>query len=237
MNKKNHMEQEQDNKKREEKRTVIPGMLGKKIGMTRIFDKQGKPVPVTVIKAGPCQITEIKTYSKDGYEALQLGFEDLPKKKTKKPQAVIFEKNKLSPKKFLREIRMSISKDKECELKIGDEIKVNIFKKNEYVDVTGISKGKGFQGGVKRWGWSIGSRSHGSRSYRAPGSIGASADPSKVVKGKHMPGRMGGKKTTIKSLRIIDIHEDENIMLVKGNVPGSKGSYLVIKRSNKAQLK
>jgi len=209
------------------------GILGKKIGITRIFDDKGNVIPVTVIKAGPCLITDIKTVKRDGYNAVQLGFEDTTEKRIKKPQRIYFKKKKLSPKKVLREIKVVMSKDKESKIKIGAEIKVDIFKPGEYVDITGTSKGKGFQGGVKRWGWSIGPRSHGSRSHRTPGSIGASADPARVVKGKHMPGRMGGGKTTAKGIRIVNIDEKKDIMAIKGSVPGSKGSYLIIEKSYK----
>lgn len=223
----------------------MKGIIGKKIGMTRIFDEHGDTVPVTIIKAGPCQITDIKTVDRDGYSAVQLGFEERKEKRVKKPQRIDFQKKSISPKKIIREIKgfEIISEDKNNKdkdddqgkigLKTGDEVNVNIFKPGDSVDITGVSKGKGFQGGVKRWGWSIGPKSHGSRCYRVPGSIGASADPAKVVKGKHMPGRMGGKKTTVKNIKIIKVEEEKNILAVKGSVPGSDIGYLVIKESLK----
>lgn len=219
----------------------MKSILGKKVGMTRIFDDNGNIIPVTVIKAGPCKITAIKTKDKDGYSALQLGFDDVSGKNIKKPQRIDFDNKKIKPKKKLKEIRgMMLKKNREGGdkkeekiLGIGDEIKADIFEIGDFVDITGISKGKGFQGGVKRWGWSIGPRTHGSRCYREPGSIGASADPAKVVKGKHMAGRMGGKKTTVKNIEVVKINNGENIISVKGSVPSSNGSYLVIKESYK----
>jgi len=213
------------------------GILGKKIGMTRTFNKDGNVIPLSVIKVGPCHITGVKTLEKDGYEAVQLGFEDIDKKRVKKPQEVYFSKNKLNPKKFLKEIRGVLPKDQESELKVGSQIKASIFTEGDFIDVSGIAKGKGFQGGVKRWGWSIGPRTHGSRHQRAPGSIGASADPARVVKGKHMPGRMGGKKATIKNLEVVNVEASEDIITVKGNIPGSNGTYLVIKRSKSNKTK
>ncbi len=228
----------------------MKSILGKKLGMTRIFDNNGNIVPITVIEAGPCKVTAIQTEDRNGYSALQLGFDNVSEKNVNKPQRKEFKNNKIEPKRFLKEIRGNMFiKEKESDgkkekdnkkkveqnksLKVGDEVKVNIFDNGDFVDITGISKGKGFQGGVKKWGWSIGPKSHGSRSYRAPGSIGASADPSRVVKGKNMAGRMGGKITTVKNIRILKVNEKENIMIVKGCVPGSNKSYLVIRESYK----
>lgn len=213
--------------KEEEQKRILDALIGKKIGMTQVFNESGETIPVTVIKAGPCEITGIRTLEKDGYKAVQLGFEDIPVRKLKKPQRSYFQQNDITPKRVLRERKVNFEKKPE----LGEKVNVNIFSKGEKVDISGISKGKGFQGGVKKWGWSIGPKSHGSRSYREPGSTGASADPAKVVKGKHMSGRMGGKKVTMKGLEVIKIDEDENILAVKGSVPGPKNGYLFVKSS------
>ena len=191
-------------------------LLGEKLGMSQIFDKQGNIVPVTIIKAGPCFVTQIRDEKKDNYKAIQIGFKPLKDKKVKKPQ-----KNK--PYRYLREFSDDVSK---C--KIGDKIDVNIFEEGDKIKVSGISKGKGFQGVVKRHGFSGGPASHGHRHVlRTPGSIG-SAFPQKVFKGKKMPGRAGGKKITIKNLKIVVIDKENNLLAVKGAVSGSIGGLVEI---------
>lgn len=196
-------------------------ILGKKLKMSQIFDKEGRPIPVTLIEAGPCFVTQIKTKEKDGYEAVQIGFEKIEKeKKLKKPL-----KNK--PYKYLKEFK---GKDLKLEeFKVGQKIEVSIFKEGDLVSVSGISKGKGFAGGVKRWGFSGRPASHGVKhEERTIGSVGSST-PAHVVKGRKMPGRAGGKRVTIKNLEVVKVDLKNNILAVKGSVPGPKGSLLEIK--------
>jgi len=204
-------------------------IIGKKIGMTQIFNEDGSVVPVTVIEAGPCPIIQIKTKEKDGYSAIQLGFVDKGEKNLTKPIAGHFKKSKVSPKRYLREVRVN-SDDK---FKQAQEVKVDIFDEGELVDVSGITIGKGFQGGMKRHGWSGGPASHGSMLHRAPGSIGASADPSKVVKGHPLPGHMGTNKVTTQHLKVVRIDADKNLILVKGSVPGKRDTLLMVRKSIK----
>ena len=196
-------------------------ILGKKIGMTQIW-KENKVIPVTLIEAGPCFVTQIKTKEKDGYQAVQLGFEKIEKeKKIKKSQ-----KNK--PYRYLREFRL----DNVEEFKVGDVIDVSRFEPGEKVKVSGISKGKGFQGVVKRWGFSGRNATHGVKhEERKPGSIG-SAFPQRVIKGKKMPGRMGNERVTIKNLEIVDIDKEKNLLVIKGGIPGKRGGLLEIQTLN-----
>ena len=212
---------------------MIKGLLGKKIGMTQIFDENGNKIPVTVLEAGPCIVQGVKVSEKeDGYDAVQLGFEDVKEKRLKKPQREQVKALKLTPKRFVREIRC----DEQPDVKVGDEVTNTIFQKGDYLDVTGTSKGKGFQGGVKRHGWAGGKASHGSMHHRAPGSMGASSYPSRVVKGHALPGHMGHATTTVQNLQVIDIDEENNTVIVKGAIPGPNGSYLVIKYAKKKPL-
>lgn len=211
----------------------MEGIIGRKIGMTRIFNSEGDVVPATVIEAGPCYVVQVKTKDKDGYEAAQLGFGEKRKSLFNKPISGHFTKAKIDPKRFLKEMR---SKDIE-KLKLGQKIKVNIFSVGEKVDVTGISKGLGFQGSVRRYGFKGGPKSHGqSDRERAPGSIGASSFPSRVWKGQKMAGRMGGEIVTIKNLEIVEVDEKRNLLVVKGAVPGKKNSFLTMRKSKKASL-
>ncbi len=210
---------------------MMTGILGKKIGMSRIFKETGELIPVTVIEAGPCHIVQVKNKSRDGYSALQLGFDFRKEAGTKKPELGVYKKAKVAPRKFMKEIRLGEGKD--AEHKVGDEICVDIFKQGDFVDISGISIGKGFQGGVKRWHWKGGGGSHGSMFHRAPGSIGASANPSRVFKGQHLPGHMGAERKTIQNLEVIEINKENNLLLVKGAVPGHKNSYLIIKKAKK----
>ena len=192
--------------------------------MTSLFDEEGNNVPVTVIQAGPCVVTQIKTQEKDGYEAVQLGFDDKKEKNTPKPMRGHFEKAGTTPKRKLVEF------DSFTDVKLGDTLTVDIFRDDTWVDVRGVSKGKGFQGVVKRHGFrGVGDATHGQHNRdRAPGSLGASSYPSRVFKGMKMAGRTGGKQVAMISLRVMKIIPEENLLLVKGSVPGPKGSYLII---------
>jgi len=193
-------------------------ILGKKLGMSQIFDKQGNQIPVTLVTAGPCKVVQIKTKEKDGYEAIQVGFEEIKsKKRIKKPLSH-------KPFKYLREFKGDISK-----YKVGDKINVSIFQEGDIVKISGISKGKGFQGVVKRWGFSGLPASHDTKhEARAPGSIG-SRFPQRVIKGKKMPGRMGGERVTIKNLKVVKVDSENNLLAIKGAVPGRRGTLLEIK--------
>lgn len=208
---------------------MIPGILGKKIGMTRIYRESGEFVPCSVLQAGPCVVLQLKLIDHDGYHAVQLGFEDKDVKRAKKVDLGRFNKAQTNPKRFAREIRIDALND----IEVGKVVDVGVFSEGDYVDVTGITKGRGFQGGVKRWGWAGGPGSHGSMHHRRVGSIGASSFPSRVFKGRHLPGRMGGVKRTTQNLEIIKIDQTSNLMLVKGAIAGSNGSYVIIRRAKK----
>ena len=206
----------------------MSGIIGKKVGMTSIFDENGKNIPVTVILAGPNYVTQVRTKEVDGYDAVQLGFDDKKEKNTPKALRGHFEKAGVSPKRRVVEFQ-----DFEKEVKLGDEIKVeDIFAEGEFVDVSGISKGKGFQGVVKRHGFAgVGQATHGQHNrLRAPGSIGASSDPSRVFKGMRMAGQMGNEKVTVQNLKIMKVIPEKNLLIVKGSVPGHKNAYLIIKK-------
>ncbi|OGR07966.1 MAG: 50S ribosomal protein L3 [Desulfobacca sp. RBG_16_58_9] len=204
------------------------GLIGKKLGMTRIFDTDGLAVPVTVIEVGPCFVVQKKTSDKDGYEALQLGFERRPLGKFNKPEKGHFEKHGAkSGFKYLHEVRLGQGGDFEE----GQEITVEQFAVGDRVDVVGTSKGKGFAGTVKRWNFHRGPMTHGSMNHRAPGSIGASAYPSRVVKGKKMPGRMGNARVTMKNLEVVDVRPEENLLLVKGAIPGPRQGLVLIQKT------
>jgi len=206
----------------------MPGLIGKKIGMTSVYASDGNIIPVTVIEAGPCQVVSIKTKNKNGYEALQLAFKIRKPKHTSKPLAGQFKKAKLKAAKVLKEFRNFDN----SEYKIGNEIKVDIFNEGDSVKVSNKSKGKGFQGVMKRHGFSgVGGATHGqSDRQRAPGSIGQSSYPSRVLKGTRMAGRMGYKKVTVENLKVIKIIPDKNIIIIRGAVPGSVNSYLEINK-------
>lgn len=203
----------------------MKALLGKKLGMTQIF-REGELIPVTVLQAGPCLIVQRRRKEKDGYEAVQLGFEPIEEKKLNKPLLGHFKKKNFPPMRYLKEVRV-----KEDEpLKEGEEVKVDVFQKGDLVEVSGISKGKGFQGVMKRYNFGGGPDSHGSRGWhRRPGSIGASAAPGRVWKGQKMPGRMGREKCTIRNLKVVDVIPEKNLILVKGAVPGAKGNVVLIK--------
>ena len=203
----------------------MPGLLGTKIGMTSVFSADGKNVPCTVIEVGPCVVTQVKTLEKDGYEALQLGYQEKKAKHTTKPEAGHFKKAGVKPQRHLAEF-----KNFEDEYKLGDTITVDFFNDATFVDVIGTSKGKGFQGVVKRHGFGgVGDKTHGQDDrYRAPGSIGACSYPAKVFKGMRMAGQMGNERVTVQNLQIIKIIPENNLLVVKGSVPGCKGSILSI---------
>lgn len=203
------------------------GLIGKKVGMTQLFDENGKVVPVTVIEAGPCPVVQRKTVASDGYEAIQIGFRpELKQKHVTKAMKGHFENAKVVPQKHLREFRLDPPGS--SGYTVGQMLTVALFEVGEKVRVTGVSKGKGFQGGVKRWGYRGGPETHGSMFHRAPGSIGASSFPSRVFKGHHMPGRMGGELTTVKGLKVVKIILEQNLLLVRGAVQGPAGSLLTI---------
>lgn len=200
-------------------------IIGRKLGMTRIFNEQGRDIPVTIIAAGPCTVTQVKTIKRDGYNAVQLGFEDLKEKHTGKPKAGLFKKLNSPPKKVLREY----SVEGEVNVAEGDVITVDNFKVGEKVDVRGVSKGKGFTGVMKRHGFSGGRRSHGKNSVmRAGGSVGASADPARIFPGMRMAGRSGGDNVCVKKLKVVRIDSDNNQLFINGAVPGSKNGIISI---------
>ncbi|MGQ1890810.1 50S ribosomal protein L3 [Thermophagus sp. OGC60D27] len=205
----------------------MPGLIGKKIGMTSVFSAEGKNIPCTVIEAGPCVVTQVKTKETDGYEAIQLAFDDKKEKNTPMPMKGHFKKAGISPKAKLVEL-----KDFENELKAGDVLTVDLFEENIFVDITGFSKGKGFQGVVKRHGFGgVGDQTHGQHNrLRAPGSLGASSFPSRVFKGMRMAGRTGGNRVKVENLKVIKVIPESNLLMVKGSVPGPKGSYLIIEK-------
>jgi large subunit ribosomal protein L3 len=205
----------------------MSGIIGRKVGMTSVFDNAGKQIPCTVIEAGPCVVTQVKTTDKDGYRAVQLAYGDRKEKNTPAAQKGIFTKANTTPKSKLAEF-----KGFETELALGQSIEVDLFEVGEFVDVVGTSKGKGFQGVVKRHGFSgVGMQTHGQHNrLRAPGSLGASSDPSRVFKGMRMAGRTGGSRVKKTNLEILKVLKDQNLLVVKGSVPGHKGSFLLIEK-------
>jgi large subunit ribosomal protein L3 len=205
----------------------MPGIIGRKIGMTSVFSAEGKNIPCTVIEAGPCVVTQVKTVENDGYSALQLAFDDKKEKHTSAPLLGHFKKAKTTPKRKVAEI-----KDWKQEYQLGDVITSEIFLEDNWIDITGISKGKGFQGVVKRHGFAgVGGQTHGQHNrLRAPGSLGASSYPSKVFKGMRMAGRTGGQAVKVINLRLIKVITENNLLIVKGSIPGPKGSYLIIEK-------
>ncbi|MCK9536073.1 MAG: 50S ribosomal protein L3 [Bacilli bacterium] len=209
---------------------MAKGILGKKIGMTQIFKEDGLLVPVTVIDVKPNIVLQKKTIENDGYTAIQLGYEDKPERLANKPETGHVAKANTNPKRFVKEIVGTEMND----LTIGQEVKANIFKEGEIVDVTGTSKGKGYQGVIKRYNFHRGPMSHGSKYHRGIGSLG-SVDPARIKKGKKMPGRMGGEQVTVQNLEVVKIDIERNVMLIKGNVPGPRNSYVVITNGIKAK--
>ncbi|MGD9977012.1 MAG: 50S ribosomal protein L3 [Bacteroidales bacterium] len=204
------------------------GLIGRKIGMTSVFGEDGKNIPCTVIEAGPCVVTQVKTVDSDGYIAVQLSYDDKKEKHTSKPMLGHFRKANTTPKRKMVEFRDWDGADRQ----LGDVVTVDIFNEDRWVDVTGITKGKGFQGVVKRYGFNgVGGQTHGQHNrQRHPGSMGASSFPSRVFPGKRLAGRTGGDKTKIINLRVLKVIPESNLLLVKGSIPGAKGSYLIIER-------
>jgi large subunit ribosomal protein L3 len=212
---------------------AVQGILGIKLGMTQVFSDDGTAVPCTVLQAGPCVVVQRRTKDKDGYEAVQLGLVEFIKpQRVNKALTGHFKKAGVAPMRYVKEVRLEESKD---ETKPGDRVLVEGFKIGEYVDVTGVSKGKGFQGGVKRWHYRGGDATHGSMFHRAPGGIGASSFPSRVWPGQHFPGHMGSQQKTSKNLRVVKIDPEENLLLVRGAVPGPAGAYIFIRKAKTAR--
>jgi large subunit ribosomal protein L3 len=205
-------------------------ILGRKVGMTQIFDETGKIVPVTVIEAGPCVVIQIKTAAKEGYDSIKVGFGEIREKLVNKPMQGQFKKAGVTLKRFVKEFRLENISD----YTIGQEIKADVFAAGDIVDVSGISKGKGFQGTIKRWNQHRGPMSHGSKFHRAPGSMGASSDPSRTFKNKHLPGHMGNIKSTVLNLTVAKVMLDKNVILIKGGVPGPNKGLVVIRNAVKA---
>ena len=203
-------------------------ILATKVGMTQIFNENGELVPVTVLQAGPCVVTQVKTVENDGYSAVQVGFQDIREKLVNKPVKGMFDKAGVSYKRYVREFKL------EGEYAVKDEIKADVFEAGDKVDATAVAKGKGFQGAIKRHGQSRGPMAHGSKYHRHAGSNGSCSTPSKVFKGKKMPGHMGGKKVTTQNLEIVRVDAEKNLLLVKGAVPGPKKALVTIKESVKA---
>lgn len=211
---------------------MAKGILGKKLGMTQIFTEEGFLIPVTVIEAGPCTVVQKKTAETDNYAAVQLGFGEKRERLFNKPLKGHFAKADAKPTRFLREFRVEES-DELSGLNVGDEVKVDIFAEGEKVDVTGTSRGKGFQGVIKQYGFHRGPMSHGSHYHRGVGSLG-SVDPARVFKGRRLPGRMGGRRRTTQGLEVVKVDTERNLLLVKGAVPGAKGTLVMVKNSFKA---
>lgn len=212
---------------------MIEGLIGQKLGMSQVYDKDGNVVPVTILKVGPCAVIQKKTKERDGYDAVQLGLiEDKPLKRPNRPTQGHFRKSGVPPCRIVREFRLA----PEFEVKEGDKFFVDIFKEGEKVNVTGTTKGKGFQGVVKRWGFHGGPASHGSMFHRRPGSIGASSFPSHVWKGKRMGGHMGQDRLTVRNLLVVKVDKENNLLVVKGAVPGPRGGYVLVRKNNFAQI-
>ncbi len=212
---------------------MIEGLLGRKIGMVQLFDKEGRAVAVTMMEAGPCTVVRVRSDKRRKYDAVQLGFDDVRESRLTKPLAGHFKKAGVSPKRHLREVRIG----SDAEYKVGEEIRADIFAVGQRVDVMGISKGKGFAGMVKRWHVSGGPKSHGSKFHRRPGSIGCSASPARVFKGRKLPGHAGHKRVTVMNLEVLQVRPEENLLLVKGCVPGPPKGIVFVRRSVKKKVK
>ena len=207
----------------------MTAIIGRKLGMTRVFEEDGTAIPVTVIEAGPCVVTRVKTTESDGYEAVQLGYGVVRKKSLTKPVLGQFEKAGVAPRRKLSEFRVNDP----GEYEVGQEIRVDVFEPGQLVDVTGWSRGRGFQGVIKRHGMSRGRETHGNRNHRKPGSIGQSATPARVWKGKKLPGRMGGARVTVKDLSIVNVDSAKNLLLVRGAIPGASNGFVLIKGTSR----
>jgi large subunit ribosomal protein L3 len=206
----------------------MDAILGRKIGMTRIFDENGTSIPVTAISAGPCVVLGLTDKN------IRLGYEEVEEKDVKKPQQGMFKKLNILPKKVIREIR---NRSKEQNIELGAQIRVDIFKNGDFVDVIGTSIGKGFQGGMKRWNWKCGDMAHGSMSHRRVGSLGSNTTPGRVFKGKHLHGHLGNSKATVQNLKVVKVDAQNNLLLVKGQTPGSVNGLLIIGKAKKKQNK
>ena len=206
----------------------MKAIIGKKVGMTQIFDENGYVIPVTVIEAGPCTVAQVKSVDTDGYNAVQLGFGEVKDKHINKPEKGHFAKSKLAAKEHLREFRVETA-----DVKVGEEVKADVFAAGDKIDVQGTTKGKGFQGVIKRHGQSRGPMGHGSMYHRRPGSMGPTSTPGRVFKGKRLPGHMGAQTVTIQNLEVVRVDLDKNVILVKGSVPGANGAILKLKASVK----
>ena len=210
------------------------GLLGKKLGMTHVYDDYGRRKAVTAIQAGPCTILQLREPATHGYHAIQVGFEPVKESRLTKPQLGQFKKAGAGPFRHVREFRLPVSDPGDAGgWKIGQQLTVEVFQPYELVDVTGLSIGKGFQGGVKRWGWKGGPRTHGSTSHRAPGSIGSTTTPGRVWKGHHLPGHMGAAQVTVQNLRVMRLDPEHHLLLVEGAVPGAEQGLLLIRKSRK----
>ncbi len=204
------------------------GLIGRKIGMTQVFDENGSVIPVTLIEAGPCYVLENKTVEKNGYQSVLIGFQDRFKN-VRKPQKGFYDKIKVFPKKHLKEFRLNDNSN----YNIGDQIRADIFSAGEFIDVTALTKGRGFQGVIKRHNQSRGPMTHGSRYHRRPGSMGACADPSRVFKGKNLPGHMGMEQRTMQRIKVVDVRLDDNLILIKGSIPGFNNGIVYIRKTIK----
>jgi len=209
---------------------MLKAILGTKVGMTQIFTEEGKLIPVTVIEAGPCVVTQKKTVESDGYTALQLGYGEIRQKLVNKPIAGVYKKAGVPVKRCLREFRI----DDVAQYEVGQELKADVLEAGESVDVTGTSRGRGFKGVIARWGQHRGPMAHGSRYHRRPGSMGACSSPSRVFKGKRLPGHFGDQTVTVQNLEVIRVEADRNLLIVKGAVPGANGGLVAVKKSVKA---
>jgi len=215
----------------------MKGIVGKKVGMTQIFNEHGEVIPVTVIEAGPCFVTQIKTVERDGYTAVQLGFEETKPKHLTKSQLQHLKKGNLPALRHLREFRMNVDDLARLEFEEGQKVMVDIFEPGEYVDVIGTTKGRGFAGVVKRHGFGGGPKTHGqSDRHRTPGSVGACTTPGRVFKGKRMPGRMGNERVTVQALQVVLVDPERNLLVVRGAVPGAKNGLLMIRQARKTRL-
>ncbi|MFC2029747.1 50S ribosomal protein L3 [Chloroflexota bacterium] len=213
----------------------MKGILGMKVGMTQIFDEQGEVIPVTVIEAGPCFVAQVKTVERDGYTAIQMGIGEAKPKSLTRPQLQHLQKSNLTPLRHLRELRLE--EDEISHFEEGQQLTADVFEVGEIVDVTGISKGKGFAGVVKRYGFRGGPKTHGqSDRLRAPGSIGACKTPGRVFKGKRMPGRMGGDRVTVQGLKVVMVDPERNLIAVRGAVPGAKNGLLMVRQARKTRM-
>ncbi len=204
------------------------GLLGKKLGMTQVYDDGGRLTTVTVVQAGPCRVSAIRTKDEHGYEAVQVAFDEVPARKLNKPELGHLKTANLPPSRRLREFK------KTGDVQLGQVLKADVFQKGDWIDVEGVSKGKGFQGVVKRHNYRGGPETHGSMFHRAPGSIGASSHPSRVWKNKTLPGHMGSERVTVQRLKVIDARPDENLLFIRGAVPGATGSFVTVRKSKKS---